>query len=73
MPKLTAWLISVASAAPAMPRPNVKMNKGSSPMFRSPPNPSPTIDRTALPSARRMLLSTKDEHISTVPAKMYFA
>ena len=70
MQKLTHWLRTVARAAPPMPMRKVKMKSGSSAMLSSPPVHSPHIASTASPSARRMLLSTKEEHITGAPSRI---
>ena len=57
-------------AAPAVPKPKVKMNSGSSPMFKTPPVAMPTMASAALPSPRRMLFITKDAHITGAAYRM---
>ena len=46
----TAWLSTVAMAAPFTPMPSPKMNSGSSAMFNRPPVTRPIMAKLALPS-----------------------
>ena len=71
--KLTAWLIAVARAAPAVPISNVNMKSGSRKTFRTPPIPSPHIAMRDSPSARSVLLSTNEAQLSGAAARIYFA
>ena len=73
MQKLMNWLRMVAMAAPAMPMSKVKMNSGSSTMFRMPPAEMPTMASVAFPSARSTLLSTNEAHMNGAPYRMYCA
>ena len=57
---LTSWLMPVAMAAPAVPRPSVCINSGSRPMFSNPPMLMPIMAYLIFPSARRRLFITKD-------------
>ena len=59
MAKEVYWDNAVAKPAPAMPISSTKMNRGSRAMFRIPPVVRPIMARVAIPSYRRMLLSTQ--------------
>ena len=47
--KDTSCEMAVAMAAPAVPRPNPKINRGSRKIFRIPPVDMPTIEYMAMP------------------------
>ena len=73
MKKLTSWLRDVAMAAPAVPRPRVKMKTGSRMMLSTPPVVMPTMAKAALPSLLRRLFITNEAHMNGQPRKMYCA
>ena len=68
--KLTVWLIAVAIAAPPICRPKTLINSGSSAMFSTPPVKMPAIANLALPSARRILLSTNEPAITGAASRI---
>ena len=71
--KLMAWDISVAMAAPDIPRLKVNMNIGSKIILRIAPVARPTIAKAAFPSALNMLFITKEVHMIGAPSKIYIA
>ena len=59
MAKLTSLEMAVARDAPFTPMFSSKMKMGSRKQLRMPPKPMPTMDSSALPSARRHWFITK--------------
>ena len=68
MVKLTAWLITVAIAAPLMPSEHPEINTGSNIIFKIPPVVRPIIANFAFPSLLNRLFITNEPAINGNPA-----
>ena len=70
MPRVSAWHITVHTAAPLSPQPSVKMKSGWRAMLSSAPLTMPAMPSSALPWKRNWLFSASADVITGAPSRM---